>query len=198
MSRQALIGGGKPGFWECSSPVSLSNDTSTPRDDLWASTVEAIVAIIGIPALFGDGRSPVNIGKVWTRVPETRNTIMTLAGKVTYERHRYRRADSPSLARETTETWDEEIRDEEGIPEGTAGACVSLDGVMAPMREGENRALTPSYSAMMAPTNMLFAAFIVSFPAVEWLSFSRFPRIHLSRIPGRSSPCSRAQSIASS
>ena len=118
-----------------SSPVSLSNDTSTlrSRDDLRASTVEAIVAVIDIPALFGDGSSPVNAseverglkdlmnvscraamgeyieglddgrptllrdGEIWTRVPKTRNTIMTLFGPVTYVRHRYRRADSPSL-----------------------------------------------------------------------------------------------------
>ena len=118
-----------------SSPVSLSNDASTPRsrDDLRASTVEEIVAAIDIPALFGDGRSPVNVGEVerglkdlmsdacravmgqyieglddgrptllrdgeiWTRVPKTHNTIMTLFGPVTYVRHRYRRADSPSL-----------------------------------------------------------------------------------------------------
>ena len=48
------------------SPVSLSNDTSTPRsrDDLRASTVEAIVAVIDIPALFGDGSSPVNASEV--------------------------------------------------------------------------------------------------------------------------------------
>ena len=116
-------------------PVSLSTDTSTPRsrDDLRASTVEAIVAVIDIPALFGDGSSPVNAseverglkglmndscraamgeyierlddgrptllrdGEIWTRVPKTRNSIMTLFGKVTYERHRYRRAGSPSL-----------------------------------------------------------------------------------------------------
>ena len=116
-------------------PVSLSTDTSTPRsrDDLRASTVEAIVAVIDIPALFGDGSSPVNVseverglkglmndscraamgeyierlddgrptllrdGEIWTRVPKTRNSIMTLFGKVTYERHRHRRAGSPSL-----------------------------------------------------------------------------------------------------
>ncbi len=37
-----------------SSPISLSNDKSTPqsRDDQWASTVEAIVAVIDVPALF--------------------------------------------------------------------------------------------------------------------------------------------------
>ncbi len=50
------------------------------------------------------------------------------------------------LARETVEAWDEvsqdaleEIRDEEGIPEGAVGACVSLDGVMVPMREVKKR-----------------------------------------------------------
>ena len=38
-----------------SSPVALSNDTLTPRsrDDLRASTVEAIITVIDIPALFG-------------------------------------------------------------------------------------------------------------------------------------------------
>ena len=154
-----------------------------------------------------DGRPTLlRDGEVWTRVPKTRNTIMTLFGKVTYERHRYRRADSPSLvpvdeqlglamdyftepagelavllysqlpgrtcsdlcrriggmtltestlqrlARETVEKWDEasqdaldEIRDEEGIPEGAVGACVSLDGVMVPMREERNGSLTTSY-----------------------------------------------------
>ena len=120
-----------------SSPVTLSNDTSMPRsgDDLRAGTIEEIVATIDIPALFGNGRSPVNAseverglkdlmsdtcravmgqantsrvlttarptllrdGEVWTRVPKTRNTIMTLFGTVTCERHRYRRAGSPSL-----------------------------------------------------------------------------------------------------
>ncbi len=227
-----------------SSPVSLSNDTSTlrSRDDLRASTVEAIVAVIDIPALFGDGSSPVNAseverglkdlmndscraamgeyieglddgrptllrdGEIWTRVPKTHNTIMTLFGPVTYVRHRYRRADSPSLvpvdeqlglamdyftepagelavllysqlpartcsdlcrriggmaltestlqrlARGAVETWDEvsqdaleEIRDEEGIPQGAVGASVSLDGVMVPMREERNGSLTTSY-----------------------------------------------------
>ena len=227
-----------------SSPVTLSNDTSTPRsrDDLRASTIEEIVATVDIPALFGDGRSPVNVseverglkdlmsdacravmgqyieglddgrptllrdGEVWTRVPKTRNTIMTLFGTVTYERHRYRRAGNPSLvpvdeqlglamdyftepagelavllysqlpahtcsdlcrriggmtltestlqrlARETVETWDEvsqealeEIRDEEGTPQGAVGAMVSLDGVMVPMREERNGSLTTSY-----------------------------------------------------
>ena len=44
----------------------------------------------GSPTLLRDG-------KLWTRVPKTRNTIMTLFGKVTCERHRYRRAGSPSL-----------------------------------------------------------------------------------------------------
>ena len=226
------------------SPVSLSNDTSTlrSRDDLRASTVEAIVAVIDIPALFGDGSSPVNAseverglkdlmndscraamgeyieglddgrptllrdGEIWTRVPKTHNTIMTLFGPVTYVRHRYRRADSPSLvpvdeqlglamdyftepagelavllysqlpartcsdlcrriggmaltestlqrlARGAVETWDEvsqdaleEIRDEEGIPQGAVGASVSLDGVMVPMREERNGSLTTSY-----------------------------------------------------
>ena len=41
------------------------------------------------------------------------------------------------LARGAVETWDEvsqdaleEIRDEEGIPQGAVGASVSLDGVM--------------------------------------------------------------------
>jgi len=118
-----------------SSPVTLSNDTSTARlrDDLGAGTMEEIAAAIDIPALLGDGRSPVNVievkrglkdlmrvacravmgqyidglddgrptllgdGEVWTRVPKTRNTIMTLFGKATYERYRYRRTDSPSL-----------------------------------------------------------------------------------------------------
>ena len=227
-----------------SSPVSLSNDTSAPRsrDDLRASTIEGNVATIDVPTLFGDGRSPVNIGelerglkdlvsdacwavmgqhieglddgkptllhdgKVWTRVPKTRNTIMTLFGTVTCVRHPYRRADSPSLvpvdeqlglamdyftepagelavllysqlpgrtcsdlcrriggmtltestlqrlARETVEKWEEvsqdaleEIRDEEDIPDGAVGACVSLDGVMVPMREERSASLTTSY-----------------------------------------------------
>ena len=45
-----------------------------------------------------DGRPTLlRDGKLWTRVPKTRNTIMTLFGKVTCERHRYRRAGSPSL-----------------------------------------------------------------------------------------------------
>ncbi len=56
------------------------------------------------------------------------------------------------LARETVEKWDEvsqdaleEIRDEEGIPQGAVGASVSLDGVMVPMREERNGSLTTSY-----------------------------------------------------
>ena len=45
-----------------------------------------------------DGRPTLlRDGEIWTRVPKTRNSIMTLFGKVTYERHRYRRAGSPSL-----------------------------------------------------------------------------------------------------
>ncbi len=36
-------------------------------------------------------------GEVRIRVPKTRNSTMTLSGKVTCERHRYRRAGSPSL-----------------------------------------------------------------------------------------------------
>ena len=56
------------------------------------------------------------------------------------------------LARGAVETWDEvsqdaleEIRDEEGIPQGAVGASVSLDGVMVPMREERNGSLTTSY-----------------------------------------------------
>ena len=48
------------------SPGTLSNDTSTARlrDDLRAGTIEEIAAAIDIPALFGDGRSPVSVIEV--------------------------------------------------------------------------------------------------------------------------------------
>lgn len=145
-------------------------------------------------------------GKVFTRVARTPKTIMSVFGPVTYARHRYRRASSPSvvpvdeeaslvmdyftepagelavflysqlpavacrevcqrmggmvltqstlqrLARGTAQAWEEvgdealeEIRAAEGIPEGAVGVCVSLDGVMVPVREETNGSLTTRY-----------------------------------------------------
>ena len=56
------------------------------------------------------------------------------------------------LARGTAAAWEEvrdealdEIRADEGIPVGAVGACVSLDGVMVPVRETTNGVLTTRY-----------------------------------------------------
>ena len=56
------------------------------------------------------------------------------------------------LARETADAWEEvrgealeDIRAAEGIPEGAVGACVSLDGVMVPLRDETNGSLTTRY-----------------------------------------------------
>ena len=124
-----------------------------------------------------DGASRIERdGQSWFRVAVTAKTIMTSLGPVTYRRARYRSGASGASPVPVDESLGPEtlgsIREAEGIPQDATTASVSLDGVMVPLRPGEDGRAKASWREAACGT--------VSFHAAEG---KRLKTLYLGRMP---------------